>query len=401
VYRNEGGVFQEASHVVVASYGAVPALADLDGDGDADLLSSTGKGIVLVRNDGNLTFAAARRSEGVDASSIVAADLDQDGDTDIVSLMGRDGSVVRLGVLLNSGDGTLAGEPGMALPGMWSDLAAADMDGNGTVDLVYGGGILRNAGDATFDWDGSAFLPDTEWAYSVEVGDLDAQGGPDVAVATRDAVHVFLMPGDGTIGDRREIPIKNAAVAIGRTNEDGVPRLLVGSGKRVSVFKQDEAEAFVETGAVEVPSSSQWDDDIGSVRILDLDRDGLLDLAVTTDRVFLFQGHGGDAFTLGREWMPGGGGTYDVVAADLGGGALPDLVAANPSDGLMVVRRPDGTTFGGGTDYLYPAGGITLASRNLVAADFDGDGVTDIAVTAHRPDDYGSDVNVLLGRCLP
>ncbi|MBM4394583.1 MAG: VCBS repeat-containing protein [Deltaproteobacteria bacterium] len=401
VFRNEGGVFQEASRVVVAESGASPVLADLDGDGDADLVSAADEAVVFVLNEGNLTFAGARTSAGVDASRIVAADLDQDGDTDIASLVWRT-PVMRLGVLLNAGDGTLAGEPGLALPGMLGDLAAADMDGNGTTDLVYGGGILRNAGDATFDWDGTAFLPDTWSAYRIAVGDLDGFGGPDVAVTTMDAVHVFLMPGDGTIGDRIEIPIPNAAVAIGRTNKDGIPRLLVGAGKQVRVLMLDEAGSFVETTAFEVNASPE-DGDIRWVHTFDYDHDGLLDIAATTNgAVFLYEGHS-SVFTFGKKWTPPGSfglRTLGLVAADLNGGGGPDLVTASPSAGTVVVRQHDGWGFGG-EDFQYPAGWIDWFAGNLVAADFDGDGQADIAVTAYRPDDYGADVNVLLSRCLP
>ena len=84
--------------------------------------------------------------------SIAAADVDGDGDLDV--LLGNDGSPSR--VLLNAGNGTFP--TSIELPGAGAyttSIAAADVDGDGDLDVLLGMGdspnrVLLNAGDGTF-----------------------------------------------------------------------------------------------------------------------------------------------------------------------------------------------------------------------------------------------------------
>ena len=67
--------------------------------------------------------------------SIAAADVDGDGDLDV--LLGNDGSPSR--VLLNAGDGTFP--TSIELPGGGTStlsIAAADMNGDGDLDVLLG-----------------------------------------------------------------------------------------------------------------------------------------------------------------------------------------------------------------------------------------------------------------------
>ena len=68
-------------------------------------------------------------------SSVAAADMDGDGDIDV--LLGNDGSPSR--VLLNAGDGTFP--TSIELPGgsaTTRSIAAADVDGDGDLDVLLG-----------------------------------------------------------------------------------------------------------------------------------------------------------------------------------------------------------------------------------------------------------------------
>lgn len=132
---------------------ASPVLADLDGDGDLDLVAGESSGEVnLWRNDGTpreprfvlVTDALA----GFDAgrrSAPAAADLDGDGDLDLL-IGSEDG---RATVLWNVGGGVtadsfVAGEAGYDLPGI-SAPVWADLDGDGAPELLVGvrsGGLL-------------------------------------------------------------------------------------------------------------------------------------------------------------------------------------------------------------------------------------------------------------------
>lgn len=127
---------------------AAPAFLDLDGDGDADLLLGGGDGRVrLYRNTGT---AASFRFElvatsfaGVQMSGNAkpaAGDVDRDGRTDVI-VGGADGSVLVLRQEGPAGDPVFTPLPGVFTPAgpvREAAPALADMDGDGDADLFLG-----------------------------------------------------------------------------------------------------------------------------------------------------------------------------------------------------------------------------------------------------------------------
>ena len=119
------------------------AAADVDGDGDLDvLLGNDDSPSRVLFNAGDGTFPTSFELPGGSAYtlSIAAAELDGDGDLDV--LLGNYHSPSR--VLLNAGDGTFLTSielPYITLPGgseSTNSIAAADVDGDGDLDLLLG-----------------------------------------------------------------------------------------------------------------------------------------------------------------------------------------------------------------------------------------------------------------------
>ena len=203
-----GGAFEGKETLVVGGLkesGAVPA--DVDGDGDLDLLVSQrgynppGRRILL--HGGRLGFTNATEPAGLteDGGSIHGVgDADQDGDPDLVCIEG--GAIV---LYLNDGRGRFSRRPnavagldtlhGSARPRHtnWGGAVVTDVDNDGTADVLINGKyfvhVLRGIGGGRFEVAGPRWgLPFLAWSAVDEglcFGDVDADGDLDFIMCSR------------------------------------------------------------------------------------------------------------------------------------------------------------------------------------------------------------------------
>ncbi|MDQ0462926.1 Ca2+-binding RTX toxin-like protein [Caulobacter ginsengisoli] len=194
-----------------------PTLGDLDGDGDADLLLGQSDGAVrwfdntgsaaspvFVERTGLANPLAALDVGSNSAPALV--DLDGDGDLDLVAGLGDTHGV--LSYLENTGgpatplfvQRTGAQNPFSALDiGDYSTPAFADLDGDGDLDMVAGqsGGAVRyyqNTGSAAHPIFASISAP-AGWAFgapggAAAFGDLDGDGDSDFLLGDLNGVLV-------------------------------------------------------------------------------------------------------------------------------------------------------------------------------------------------------------------
>lgn len=146
-YENDGsGNFgaQQTISIVADKAFSVKA-ADIDGDGDMDVLSACSSDatarewrIAWYENDGSGNFGV-QQTISIDvfqARSVFTADLDGDGDVDVLSASSRDD---RVAWYENDGSGTFGAQQTLTIlaDGAWS-VGAADLDGDGDLDVVSG-----------------------------------------------------------------------------------------------------------------------------------------------------------------------------------------------------------------------------------------------------------------------
>ncbi len=274
----------EAAFPEARTFGA--SAADVDGDGDLDLLLSQFGGARLLRNRGDRTFEDVTETYGIppnDGAGTTSAwtDLDGDGDLDLyagfvfvdladdaeppqnpaswVPSTGRDA------VLRNDGDRfvpigalpTPRGNDGGVLHARWTDW-----DDDGDMDLIQ-----ANDGELTvnsFLWENQGLnddgtwspvdrLPDTDLGLisspmGFSVADLDADGDRDLVISSKGPARA--LKGDGDWGFLDVGPTWNSglpswpsvswSVVALDLDGDGDPGLLVTYGPLTDAFMARE-----------------------------------------------------------------------------------------------------------------------------------------------------------------
>jgi hypothetical protein len=261
------------------------------------------------------------------------ADFNEDGLTDLIAGNASDQIVIRLG----RGDGTFGAEQFISAGRM--PVGVGDLNHDGFIDLISsepGGGtasyVHAGRGDGTFE-------PPIEPRISVrapaQVVDVDGDGVRDLVGFDLDAVRVYPGRGDFTFG---------------------APTVL-----RTGLMAQNMIAA-------------------------DLNADGLVDVAAVTmgDRsidVFLHQG----AFVFTRSTIPLGRQGLGITARDLNHDGIVDLIASGGElTGSVAPVWTSGFVFvlrglGDGTFAVPEAFATNNGPRTVVAGDFNGDGLVDVA----------------------
>jgi len=227
---NGDGTFKAPVLTSTYSSTSVPATAfvpqidnigDLNGDGYPDLIvNSPGTTVVNFQlqtqlqaflGNGDGTFKTPTTiAVGADAYETVLDDLNKDGKLDLAVLAENSSSQAELVTLLGNGDGTFGTAAVSNLTGGDSirsaNLAAADFDGNGTVDLALldpedSSGIFYGNGNGTFTSvnTGSFLVPkDLINIGSVALGagtvvavDLNKDGKPDILDGGMSLINVY------------------------------------------------------------------------------------------------------------------------------------------------------------------------------------------------------------------
>ena len=292
IWINDGSATFSRSYQNIGNESHGVAIGDLDGDGDEDLIlayASESIGSRVYWNDGSAGFTPAEADLGdgsLNSNAISLFDAEGDGDLDVGVYYAERTRHCR--VYLNLGDGQFDGGdreiPGLAT---WGDV-----DGDGDVDAVTllhqtngGSGFQVFLNDGGNGFTEAQHLPASVPYFpgATALGDIDGDGDLDVigggGSSLTSPVTIFLNNGDGSYE-----PVPDAAfgasagrITLGDFNRDGLVDVYLASlGQPQQIGISDGAGDFTDSG---IPLGTREMLGIGAIG--DLDGDGDPDLFIS------------------------------------------------------------------------------------------------------------------------
>ncbi len=360
-----------------------------------------------AKPSGTLTASAAGPfAVGSDPQSIVAGDFNGDGIPDIAVSNFNDSTVT---VLLGNGSGgfTAATNSPFVVGSSPYFIVAGDFNGDGVLDLATVNGnsnnvtvLLGNGSGGFAAATGSPFAVGS-FPVSLALGDFNGDGIQDLAVSnfTDSTVTVLLGNGAGGFAAAAGSPFTTgtnpAGIVVDDFNGDGKQDLAVANytSSNVTVLLGNGSGGF--TAATNSPFAVGTNPP--SLVVDDFNGDGVPDLAVanftdSTVTVLLGDGLGGFVAPTGSPFAVGSD-PFSIVAGDFNGDGIPDLATANDGSNNVTVLIGNGTGgFAAATGNAFVVGS---APDSVVAGDFNGDGLMDLAVANSGAN--SNNVTVLLG----
>lgn len=344
--------------------------ADFNGDGKPDLVGVDGT-VLLGNGDGTFKQGTSWSIAGLaNGGGIIATgDFNGDGKPDLLL-----SSSTVLYVLLGNGDGTFQKAIATNIGATVNSLIAVDVNGDGRTDvLAMGAGelfVCLAKADGTF---APSIMYPAASVSGVTVGDFNGDGKLDLVLGVStggtspSSVQVMLGNGDGTFQtgisstSGPTIPFK---MAVGDVNGDGKLDLVLTDGSTQTVTLLGNGDGTFQAPGTPLGASG------GVLTLLDLNRDGKLDLIIEDiSFVEIFLGKGDGTFALKHTYFAEqfSGGTW-LATADFNGDGVPDIAV----DNKVLIGNGDGSFQDNPASQVGPIG---LA----LVADFNGDGVPDIA----------------------
>lgn len=406
------------SLVLVLSTGPCFITASQAGNGTYSSATSTRSFIVsLAKPTGTLQPATGSPfAVGTRPFATVVGDFNGDGIPDLVVANSGGGGIT---VLLGNGSGgfaATAGSPISTGTNVFSNIAVGDFNGDGMQDLAFPDGnnvsvLLGNGSGGFAAARGSPFAAGSDPMWVV-VGDFNGDGIQDLAAANNGSNNVTVLLGNGlggfSMASGSPFPAGSGpfSMVTGDFNGDGVADLATvnSTSKNLTVLLGNGSGGFTASNSGPYPLGN----DPTGMAMGDFNGDGIPDLAIansgdSTITVLLGNGSGGFTAATGSP-VSGAGFPSSIAIGDFNGDGMADLAIVGAPNSSIVVFLGNGA---GGFNSIPNGGYFDPFSQaapypvpaSVVAADFNGDGLMDLAAANYAMG--ANSVTVMLGGLTP
>ena len=357
-YSQSINVQLDTSQILQDSDAGSVDYADIDLDGDNDLLI-TGTAptsavlSTLYQNDGNGNFTAMSQPDIVNiyVSATEFADVDNDGDMDLLMTGNTGTPSATANLYMNDGTGIFTIASGTPFEASNSgDIDFGDIDGDSDLDLIMTGldatgtafsKLYLNDGLGSFTLvSGTTFT--AAWKGSTEFIDVDNDGDLDLLICGSDTsdiptTNLYENNGSGTFSLVTGTPFDNIEfgdIAFGDTDNDGDQDiLLVGQNDS----NQAIAKLYINNGTSFslLPNTPFPGTNFHSSSFADFNNDGKLDLlhvGLSSSGLIghIYENQGSNNFILADSTLSGSYNGSNIVA-DLNGDNKMDVVTTGTS----------------------------------------------------------------------
>jgi FG-GAP-like repeat len=392
------------------------ALADLDNDGDVDLIGggdydngSIDNGAVTIRrNTGNGTFGSAEiilfDNFIPTPKELTTGRINSDGFADIVAAVPSGRATEGFVVVNSNGSGGFNTPVYYEASQQTFDVAAVDLDNDGDSDVITVANssaavtVHENPGNGLFPvltrYEVASLSDAVESADIDNDGDIDIVVNGEVDIASNDAVVKILKNnGNGTFAPAIDYtPARNFAdMKLRDINGDGFVDLIFAPDGNFDPYHFGTAlnlgnGTFAPTVVTNVFSCGE-----GTIDAADLDGDGDLDIVLTEEEtcpgipahIFIFRNDGNQNFTRMTDIVLPGRLPHGLALAEVTGDSNIDIITAL-SDGMGVFPGNGNLTFGA------PIISTTTPFK-FKMADFNGDGLLDLGMIMQQ-ESFGTDM---------
>ncbi|MCB2154466.1 VCBS repeat-containing protein [bacterium] len=322
---------------------------------------------------------------------IQVADVDGDGDEDMIAssrVLGYEMFGSAVAIYKNNGAGVFGDRELYETETLIICLLAADIDKDGAIDIVGGSitapllWLMKGNGDGTFNAPVPIdLLPFGGNPRAIAADDIDHDGDVDLAICSADnGVYVLLNEGVDTFAIGFVVPLEidgvYSGVVTSRLNDDDYPDLIVSNGADHSmrVFLSDSSGSPTLSATLPIVLGIS----AYSPPVLDANDDGRPDIVAGYNPPMLFLGNGDGTFQDGIV-LSGNMRFLDLAVADMNEDGREDIVASAGIYGTAVFLANNEGFFNPPAYYArYGIDGPIFVPKRVNVADMDGDGHLDV-----------------------